>query len=109
MPFDTEVAARVREALVGIQGVEEKKMFGGLAFMVRGNMCCGVVGTELMVRVGPDRYEESLKLPGAREMDFTGRPLRGFVYVSDDGFSTVESFQRWVERGLSYVATLPTK
>jgi TfoX/Sxy family transcriptional regulator of competence genes len=109
VPFDQEISARVREALQGVNGVEEKKMFGGLAFMVRGNMCCGVVGDELMVRVGPEQYDSSLTLPGAREMDFTGKPLRGFVFVSQDALATSAALQAWVERGLSFVSTLPSK
>ncbi len=67
-------------------GVREKKMFGGLAFLLRGNMCCGVVGDELMVRVGAESYEEALAHPYAREMDFTGTPMKGFVYVACEGF-----------------------
>ncbi len=109
MPYDEEVAGRLRAALGGVWAVEEKRMFGGLAFMVGGHMCCGVVGDQLMVRVGPERYEECLALAGASEMDFTGKPLRGFVYVAAESFLTGTSLQEWVERGLSYVSTLPPR
>lgn len=109
MPFSEAVASRLRTAIQGIPGVVEKKMFGGLAFMVEGHMCCGVVNDELMVRVGPDNYSACLELQGAREMDFTGKPLRGFIYVSEEGFSTASALQGWVERSLAFVGTLPPK
>ena len=82
MLYDEGVAQRVREAMSDQKNVVEKKMFGGLSFMLQGNMCCGVVGAELMVRVGVDGYEAALSQPYARQMDFTGKPLKGFVYVA---------------------------
>ena len=109
MPYDEPLADLLREALRGVPGVKEKRMFGGIAFMVHGHMCCGVVKDRLMIRVGPDRYEACLELPGASVMDFTGKPLRGFVYVSEEGFSTASSLQEWVERGLDFVVSLPPK
>ena len=84
-------------------------MFGGLCFMSGGNMCFGVVGDEIMVRVGPDAYEGSLQLPHAREMDFTGRSMRGMVYVDSDGFTTDDDLETWLERGLRYARSLPPK
>lgn len=87
----------------------EKKMFGGLSFMVKGHMCCGVVGDELMVRVGPDGYEAALERPHARPMDFTGKPLKGFVYVAPQGFSTQSTLERWIRLALEFVETLPAK
>ena len=86
MPYDEELAGRVREVLRATEGVSERKMFGGLAFMLNGNMCCGVDQTNLMLRVGPERYDEALAKPHAGLFDFTGRPMRGFVYVSQEGF-----------------------
>ena len=109
MPFDEHLSARLRTALHGVSAVTEKKMFGGIAFMVDGHMCCGVEKDDLMVRVGPDAYDECLALPGVREMDFTGRPLRGFVYVSQDVILTEDALQEWVARGLSFVRSLPPK
>ena len=88
MAYDEKVAERVRVVLGKRRQVVERKMFGGLAFMVNGHMCCGVLKDELMLRVGPDRYETVLKRKHAREMDFTGRALRGMVYVHPDGFRT---------------------
>ena len=109
MAFDEGVAQRVRELLASRQDVGEKRMFGGLAFMVRGNMCCGVVGEELMVRVGPDAYDGALGKPHARPMDFTGRPMKGFVFVDPRGYNDDESLTDWVGRGLAYVTSLPPK
>ena len=109
MAYDEELAERIRRALAGRQGVSEKKMFGGIAFMLRGNMCCGIVRDDLMVRVGPERYEEALARPHARPMDFTGRPMRGMVYVTPEGCRTDEALKRWVEQGLNFAATLPAK
>ena len=84
-------------------------MFGGLAFMVNGHMCCGIVGEELMVRVGPDLYQSSLAQPHTREMEFTGKPLKGMVYVGTEGLATEHQLGQWVQRGLAYVSTLPAK
>lgn len=90
-------------------GVSERKMFGGLCFLVNGNMSFGVVGSELMVRVGPDAYPETLTLPKAREMDFTGRAMRGMVFVSEDGISEDEDLQEWLDRGMAFAGSLPPK
>jgi hypothetical protein len=84
-------------------------MFGGLTFMVRGHMCCGVVGDELMLRVGPDRYDEALERPHAREMDFTGRALKGMVYVGPKGVRDDASVVTWVADAATYVRTLPAR
>lgn len=109
MAYDERLAERVREALKRRRGVSEKKMFGGLAFLVNGHMACGVQGDDLMVRVGPDAYDSALKKAGARPMDFTGRPLKGMIYVGPRGHRRAPSLQAWVERGLSYVRSLPPK
>ncbi|MDX1430313.1 MAG: TfoX/Sxy family protein, partial [Rhodothermales bacterium] len=76
MPFDETLASRVRHLLTDVPGVLEKRMFGGLAFMVHGHMCCGIVGEDLMLRVGAERYEQTLGHDAARPMDFTGRPMK---------------------------------
>jgi TfoX/Sxy family transcriptional regulator of competence genes len=109
MPFDESLAQRTRRALGDKYALEEKRMFGGLAFIVNGHMCCGVAGQDLMVRVGPDIYERALKRPNARPMDFTGRPLRGFVYVAQDGCRTAAQLRGWVQLGLAFVLSLPPK
>ena len=86
MAYDEGLAQRLREAYEPVARVAEKRMFGGLAFMVNGHMSCGVNDETLMVRVGPELYEEALRRPYSREMDFTGRAMKGFVFVSPEGF-----------------------
>jgi hypothetical protein len=109
MAFDAGTAERLREVLAQRHGVIEKKMFGGIAFMLRGHMCCGVVGDVLMARVGPEQYAAALKQPHVREMDFTGKPLKGFVYVDPPGFESDANLERWVNTCERFVATLPAK
>ena len=109
MAYDEGVAERVRDLLADEHGLTEKRMFGGLAFLVKGNMCVGVVKDKLMVRVGPDAYDRLLKQPHARKMDFTGRPMKGFLYVGPAGFESDEDLGRWVGNGKAYVGTLPDK
>ena len=109
MAYDTQLAERVRQRLAGHRDVVEKKMFGGLAFMVRGHMACGVIGDELMFRVGPEAYATALDEPHAREMDFTRRPLKGMVYVAPAGFADTAGLDAWLRRALDFVASLPPK
>ena len=109
MAYDEAMAYRIRAALADQDGVTEKKMFGGLAFMVNGHMCCGLAKDNLMLRVGSDQYEACLAQPHAREMDFTGRPMRGMIYVDEAGYAADEDLQTWVNRGLAFVTTLPPK
>jgi hypothetical protein len=84
-------------------------MFGGLAFLVRGHMVCGVLGEELMVRVGPEAYREALAMPHARPMDFTGKPLAGFVYVAPRGFAEDDALRTWVAKAVAFSLSLPPK
>jgi TfoX/Sxy family transcriptional regulator of competence genes len=91
------------------KGLTEKKMFGGVAFMLNGNMCFGVVKDDLMVRVGPERHEKALSLPNARPMDFAHRPMKGFVFVDSKGWSKDATLKKWLEMGLEYAASLPKK
>jgi hypothetical protein len=109
MSYDEGLAERIREALEDRSDVSEKRMFGGLAFLLRGNMCVGVVGDELMVRVGPDAYSEAVRRPHARQMDFTGRPMRGFVYVGCDGIESEADLSYWVAWGVKFACSLPAK
>ena len=109
MAYSEELALRVRQSLGEQAGVVEKKMFGGLCFMVRGNMCCGVTGDEIIARVGPEQYEDALTLPHARLMDFTGRPMRGFIAVRPEGLSSDEDLAAWIARCLNFTASLPPK
>ena len=109
MAYDEALAARIRSALTGETNVIEKKMFGGLAFMLSGNMAIGVLADEIMVRVGPDNHEDALSRPHARPMDFTGRPMGGMIYVSRPGFESDEGLAAWVETGSSFARSLPPK
>ncbi|HEX5131073.1 MAG TPA: TfoX/Sxy family protein [Candidatus Krumholzibacteria bacterium] len=109
MTFNEITASRIRQAMQGTPGVTERNMFGGISFMLAGNMCCGVIEDNLVVRVGPGQYEDVLREPHARPMDFTGRPLTGFVYVERAGYETPAALIRWIERGVEFVRTLPGK
>ncbi|MCB1326654.1 MAG: TfoX/Sxy family protein [Spirochaetales bacterium] len=109
MAIDETLAERVREILVRKRGTEEKRMFGGLAFMVDGHMCVGIIQDELMVRVGPDAYDSAIKLKHARPMDFTGKPMKGMLYVAPAGLKTKAALGKWIDRGLAFVKTLPPK
>jgi len=109
MAYDEAVAERVRGALGNTPGVVEKRMFGGVAFMVRGNMCCGVIGDRLMLRVGPKAYEAALARPHAKTMDFTGRPMKGLVYVEPAGFASPRDLKKWIERAMEFALSLPAK
>lgn len=105
MAYDEALAARVRRELdTAGEEVVERRMFGGLCFMVRGAMCCGVLRDELIVRVGPDRHDEALAQPHTRVFDFTGRPSRGMVYVEPAQTRTADDLARWVRMGLAFVA-----
>jgi len=107
MSYDEKLAVRIREILADRDDVAEKKMFGGLCFMVNGGMCCGLTKSDLMVRVGREGVEEALAQPHARPMDFTGRPLASMVYVSPAGLKTDGALRRWVARGVAFVASAP--
>lgn len=109
MAFDEALAARVRAALGIRRRLEEKRMFGGLAFLHRGHMACGIVGDELMVRVGPDGYEAALERAGARPMDFTGRPMKGMVFVDRTGCRTAAQLERWLGEAIAFADSLPAK
>jgi len=109
MAFDEVLAGRIRARIGERPDLTELRMFGGLAFMLHGNMCFGVVGPSLMVRVGPDAYEEALARAHVREMDFTGRPMRGLVYVESPGFTSDADLSAWLERGLAFATSLPPK
>ncbi len=109
MAYDEGLAERVREQLSRYAAFTERKMFGGLCFLVRGHMCCGVLGEELLLRVGPSAYVEALTAPHAREMDFTGKPLKGMVFVRPEGVAEDADLLVWLLRGLDFVQTLPEK
>ena len=109
MAYDAALADRLLAATSGLPQVTTRKMFGGFAVMWRGNMLAGVTGDDLMVRVGPDGFEEALAQPGAQEMMFTGKSMRGMVTVRADHLATEDQVARWVERAVAFVQTLPAK
>ena len=112
MAYDEQLANRIRQAFGGRHDITERKMFGGLAFLCRGRMCCGIVGRDLMVRVPDDEFDGVSRGRHVRPMDFTGRPLRGFVYVSPPGFRTATALRMWLfygEQVAEEKARSPTK
>lgn len=109
MAYDERLAERIRKALPDRPRITEKKMFGGIAFLLDGKMFCGIVKDDLMVRVGPEAHEAMLREPHARPMDFTGRPMTGYVYVAPAGFASDVALARWVARGAKFAATLRAK
>jgi TfoX/Sxy family transcriptional regulator of competence genes len=109
MAYDEGLAQRVREALGELPELVEKKMFGGIGFMVQGNMACGVNGDELIVRVGPEGYQEALTKPHARPFDMTGRPMKGWVWVASEGYESDMALEDWVRLGVEFALSLPPK
>lgn len=109
MAFDEGLAHRVREVLSERVDLTEKKMFGGLCFLLGGNMCCGIVGDELMLRVGPEAYKPTMARPHAREMDFTGRAMKGMVYVGVDGIAEDSDLAEWLAIAVAFAGSLPAK
>ena len=107
MAYNEELADRIRQALKRHKNLEEKKMFGGLAFLLGGRMCCGVLNDNLVVRVGPERYAAALSQAHTRPMDFNGRPLTGFVYVGLRGVKTDAALAKWLREATEYALTLP--
>lgn len=109
MAYDEGLAQRIREALADDEGLSERRMFGGIAFMLHGNMAVGISGDELMVRVGPEAYDEALAQPHARVFDMTGRVMRGWVVVAAEGIADDGALGDWVRRGADYARSLPPK
>lgn len=109
MSCDEQLVARVREVLKRARGTAERRMFDGVCFTLNGNMTCGVVSTDLMVRIGPDKYDDVLKRPHVREMDFTGRAMKGYIFVSAPGTKSDSSLKYWTKAGVAYVKALPPK
>jgi TfoX N-terminal domain len=108
--FDETLASRVRALLDGRTDVDERRMFGGIAFLVGGNMCCGVNGDDLIARLGRDEGDALLASePGARPMDFTGRPMRGWLFVGPEATAEDADLERWVRRCEAFAASLPPK
>ena len=109
MPYDEALAAKVRDCLDGQPELVERRMFGGLCFTVRGNMCCGILGDDLMVRVGKESYVGALAQTGARPVEVSGRPMTGMVLVGPPGQAALMGVEGWVQQGLDYALSLPPK
>jgi hypothetical protein len=109
MPYDRGLADRVRSILAHRSGLSERQMFGGIAFMVDGHMCCGVVKTDLMLRLAPESVARGLQQLHTRPMDFTGTPMKSMLYVDAIGTDSDEALQQWVDAALAFVLTLPPK
>ena len=108
MAYDEALADRVRAVLAEEDGLSERKMFGGLAFMLHGNMACGIVKDELMLRLGPEGADSALDRPHVRQMDFTGRPMTGMVFVAPAGLEG-DALGDWVVQAVGYARALPPK
>jgi TfoX/Sxy family transcriptional regulator of competence genes len=109
MPYNEGLAARVRDSLEGTPGLTERKMFGGIAFLIRGQMCCGIINDDVVLRVGADGADEALVEPFTRPMDFTGRPLKDYVYVAPGGTATAARLSGWLRRAVAFTESLPPK
>jgi TfoX/Sxy family transcriptional regulator of competence genes len=110
MAYNEDLAQRVRETLLGTPNLNEMKMFGGIAFLVSGNMACGVTQNDLMVRLGAEASERALATPHVKPFAMTGRaPMSGWVLVEPPGYAAEEALQEWVHRGLRYASSLPPK
>jgi hypothetical protein len=109
MAFDEGLAERVREVFAGKRGITEKKMFGGLCFLLHGNMVLGVSKNELLVRVGPEQHDEVMRMKHVRPMDFTKKPMKGYAFVGPKGFDSDADLAAWVARCVKFVGTLPKK
>jgi TfoX/Sxy family transcriptional regulator of competence genes len=109
MPYNEQLAERVREILQVDEGIIEKKMFGGVAFMLNDRMFCGIVKDDLMVRCLDQRYNDLLENLNCRPMDFTGKPMRGFLYVSIDALVSHKQLRNWLDIGIEFAVQSPAR
>ena len=109
MAYNEELAAKIRARLKLKTGVVEKKMFGGVGFLVNGNLACGVNKHDLVVRLGEADFENALKQPHVRIFDLTGRPMKGWIFVSAEGYKSDKALEGWIEKGIAYAKSLPRK
>jgi hypothetical protein len=109
MAYDIILEERIRTLLTDQPGMTAKKMFGGVGFMLNGNMACGVNKDDLIVRVGPEAYEAALAEDHTRVFDMTGRPMKGWVCVTPDGYASDQALGDWVQRGVKFALSLPAK
>ena len=109
MAYNENLAQKVQELMNDLPGFNAKKMFGGVGFMLQGNMACGVNKDDLVVRVGPQRYDEAMSKPFTRLFDITGRPMKGWVMVDPKGFASDDDLKYWVQLGVDFALSLPPK
>jgi TfoX/Sxy family transcriptional regulator of competence genes len=109
MAFDEVLASRIRDLLSGTDGLAEKRMFGGIAFLLNGNMCCGVHGDDVILRVDPESAEDALRQPHVRIFDMTGRPMKGWLLVGSEAVASDDELRSWAKRGVDFAASLPAK
>lgn len=109
MAYDEGLAERIRDFIRHRPNLAERKMFGGLAFMLNGHMFVGILGDTLMARIGPAQYPDALRQAHTREMDFTGKPMKGFVFVAPEGFEADSDLERWIDLCVKFVEILPPK
>lgn len=109
MAYSSALADDIRMRIGSHPGVTEKEMFGGIAFMIYGNMAVGVTGDELMVRVGKEAHDQAVSLPGARVFDMAARPMKGWIAVSPDGLAAESQLNAWVDQGVAFAESLPPK
>ena len=109
MPYDLKLADRIRARIAGLPSLEEKKMFGGVGFLLNGNMACGVHKDSLVVRFNPEKHAELMARPHVRPFDMTGRPMKGWLLVEADGCRTDAQLAGWVQEGVDFALSLPPK
>jgi TfoX/Sxy family transcriptional regulator of competence genes len=109
MPYDEGLAQRIDEILGEASGLVQKKMFGGICYLAEGNMACGIYKEYLIVRVGPEKYEDALQQPNTKVFDITGKVMKGWVMVSEAGYEDDHDLQKWLDQGLAFARSLPPK
>ena len=109
MAFDETLAKRIRTILAARKDLVEKHMFGGVCFMIRRRMCCGIIDSSLMARLDPDLADRLADHPHVRPMDFTGKPMRGYLFVDPEGIDSPKALKSWIERSVAYVETMPVQ
>ncbi len=109
MAFDEDLAQRIRNLIIEYPDYVEKKMFGGIGFLLAGNMACGVNQEDLIIRVGPDDYQDALTKPNVKVFDLSGRPMTGWVVVKEPGYQKDSDLMEWVDRGVAFALSLPEK
>ncbi len=109
MPYNAALAERMRAEIKKLRGVQEKSMFGGIGFLINGNMACGIHKQDMIVRLNPDDFAAALKSPGARVFNMTGRPMKGWVMVSAEGHASDGSLRQWIRKSIEFARSLPPK